>query len=127
MGLLNLFKTEPKKEYKKPSEKEMFESLAELNEKQGDVATAFYFRNKAAIDLYETQITDFLLEERNSKDQSKRLQSLYSAKSLFESFRNFCSSKQGGSAYFASFNLEGDKRGSRYERLLADIKKIEDK
>lgn len=84
--------------------------LADFNEKNGDWESAFYFRNKGTIDLYDQQLTDCLVRANNDHDDQSALQSLYAARQVAESFRAWCSSKSSGDKYFAAHSETQMKR-----------------
>ena len=104
------------------------EGLAKYHEKNGNLTQAFYFRNKAVIDLYEQQISDCLVRANGKgKTDAERLQHLYAAKEQFESYRAWCGKQKIGKKYFEEQDRVGPDKASRYERLMGDIAKLESK
>lgn len=115
-------KEAPKKEV---NPKDTYAFLADFHEKQGDKNMAFYFRHKVEIDLYESQITQFRVLASQAKDDSVRLENYQRAKSLYDSFKEWCLAQQGGEEYFDYHDHTGPERISQHQRLIDAISEIE--
>lgn len=109
----------------RPDKKKVLTDLAETHKKKKDFVTAFYYQNKVKIDLYEFYYSDLLKSAAVSADEKEKLQYLYSAKSQYEEYRNWCNSNKYGKQYFEEHDSTGPHKISRYQSLLKEIAELE--
>ena len=108
-----------------PKQKAILNDLAKMAEERGEKTEAFYFRNKALIDLFEFEISECLVARNNAKSEEEQLECLYNAKEKYEDYREWCNTKKIGKEYFEEHDRTGPERVSRYETILKDIAKAE--
>lgn len=109
----------------RPDKKKVLTDLAETHKKKKDFVTAFYYQNKVKIDLYEFYYGDLLKSAAVSADEKEKLQYLYSAKSQYEEYKNWCTSNKYGKQYFEEHDSTGPHKISRYQSLLKEIAELE--